>query len=72
MGTFSIWHILIILFVPISFGLYFLPTIIAAMRDHPQKVVIILLNVFLGWSGIAWIICLVWSLITPQQATTRT
>ena len=47
----------------ISLGLYFLPTIIAAVRHCQQMVAIILLNIFTGWTGIGWIIALVWSLV---------
>jgi hypothetical protein len=42
--------------------LYFLPTVIARRRRHKNAVAIEALNWFLGWSGIAWIIALIWSL----------
>jgi hypothetical protein len=44
------------------FLLYFLPSIIAAHRDHPNRTTILILNTFLGWTFIGWIIALVWSL----------
>ena len=43
------------------FVLYFLPTIVALMRERHDKLSIFLLNFFLGWSVIGWIICLVWA-----------
>ena len=54
-----------------SFGLvaallYFLPTIIAFIRGHHSRLGILLLNLFLGWSGLGWIIALIWSL-TPVR-----
>ena len=42
--------------------LHFIPTVIAFMRGHQSKWAILVLNVLLGWSGIGWIIALVWSL----------
>jgi hypothetical protein len=46
--------------------LYFLPTLVAASRRHPSVLGIFLLNFFLGWSVIGWIIALVWALSRPQ------
>lgn len=51
----------------IGLGLYFLPTIIAAIRRSKNLVAIVLLNVFLGWTFIAWVIILVWSLVGEQN-----
>jgi hypothetical protein len=50
-----------------SFGLvatllYFLPSIVAFIRGHHSRLGIFLLNFFLGWSGLGWIIALIWSL----------
>src|SRR3990172_8409329 len=44
----------------ISLALYFLPTIIAAVRRSTGLVGIILLNVLLGWTFIGWVIALIW------------
>lgn len=41
--------------------LYFVPSIIAVKRNHCNQVPIILLNLFLGWLFIPWVIALVWS-----------
>ena len=43
--------------------LYFLPTIIASNRGH-HVAGILLLNLFLGWTGIGWIVMLLWALIS--------
>ncbi len=48
-------------FFGFGFVLYFLPTIVALMRERHDRLSIFLLNFFLGWSGIGWIICLVWA-----------
>jgi hypothetical protein len=41
--------------------LYFLPIIIAAIRRSKNLVGIVLLNVLGGWTGIGWIIALIWA-----------
>ena len=44
----------------LAFGIMYLPSIIAlAKRNHRTKV--ILFNIFLGWTVVMWIICLVWA-----------
>ena len=40
---------------------YFLPTIIALLRRQPNALAIFLLNFFLGWTFIGWVVALVWS-----------
>lgn len=49
-------------------GLYFLPTIFAAIRRHPSGGGILVLNLFLGWSGFGWLGALVWSLSSTKIA----
>ena len=52
-------------FLPIfGFGLvfYFLPAIIAFARSKRDAVPILVLNFFLGWTAIGWVIALVWAL----------
>jgi hypothetical protein len=46
-----------------SFGtlMYFLPSIIALARNKRDTLAIFLLNFFLGWSVIGWIVALVWA-----------
>ncbi len=45
----------------IGIFLYIVPAIIAIIRRHPQTGAIIILNVFLGWSIIGWVVSLVWA-----------
>ena len=42
----------------ILIGLYFLPTIVASARHHHNRGSIFVLNLFLGWTFIGWIIAL--------------
>jgi hypothetical protein len=41
--------------------MYFLPSIIALARSKRDLLAIFLLNLFLGWSVIGWIVTLVWA-----------
>jgi len=50
-----------IIFFILGLALYFLPTILALIRKHPDTLAIFLLNFFLGWSFIGWVVALVWS-----------
>jgi hypothetical protein len=63
------------LFLPIfgfGFVLYFLPSIIALARSKRDIVAILLLNFFLGWSVVGWVIALVWAVKTdPPLAPAR-
>lgn len=49
-------------FLGMSIIMYFLPTIIALVRSKRDTVAILVLNFFLGWTLIGWIIALVWAL----------
>lgn len=54
----------------VIFCLYFMPTIIANSRKHPNETSILLLNLFLGWTLVGWVIALVWSAsAVPARAT---
>lgn len=45
----------------IPFLMYFLPSLIALVRGKRDTLAIFLLNLFLGWSVIGWIVALVWA-----------
>lgn len=45
-----------------GFMLYVIPMFIALKRKHPQRFPIGCLNIFLGWTFIGWVVCLVWAL----------
>ena len=42
--------------------LYFLPTFIAGARSKRNVGAICVLNIFLGWTFIGWLIALIWAL----------
>jgi uncharacterized membrane protein YccC len=47
---------------------YITPTIIALCRNHPQAEALTAVNVLLGWTVIAWALCLAWALWQPQSS----
>ncbi|MGG7035714.1 MAG: superinfection immunity protein [Flavobacterium sp.] len=65
MGSFGATEILIII-IPLLL-LYFLPAIIAVSRKKSNRLAIILLNVFLGWTFIGWVAALIWSFTADSQ-----
>ncbi|HEY1658010.1 MAG TPA: superinfection immunity protein [Candidatus Sulfotelmatobacter sp.] len=61
-------------FLPIfgfAFVMYFLPTIIAFARSKRDTMAILVLNFFLGWTMIGWIVALVWALKTDIPMVAR-
>ena len=54
----SIGHLLLVLF---GFAVYFAPWLTASSRKHRNRAAIAVLNFFLGWTGIGWIVALVWA-----------
>ena len=67
-------HLLGVFFFPFfgfGFVMYFLPTVIALLREKRDKLSIFLLNFFLGWSVIGWVIALLWALKTDQVVYVR-
>ena len=51
-----------------SLAVYFLPSLIALTREHHNKVAIIVTNLLLGWTGVVWLVALIWS-FTNQKET---
>ncbi len=60
MQNFTILELLLIVLI---FAFYFLPTLIAFLRQHKNKLAIFLLNLLLGWTILGWVVSLVWSVI---------
>lgn len=62
------------LFLPIfgfGFVMYFLPSIVALARSKRDITGIVVLNFFLGWTMIGWVIALVWALKTDVPMVVR-
>ena len=60
MQNFTILELLLVVLI---FAFYFLPTLIAFLRQHKNKLAIFLLNLLLGWTVLGWVVSLVWSVI---------
>ena len=50
--------------------LYFLPSIVAVCRRKRSDLAIGVLNLFLGWTLIGWVVALVWACTKDVQAAT--
>ena len=53
--------ILELLLIASIFIFYFLPALIAFLRQHKNKLAIFLLNLLLGWTILGWVGSLIWS-----------
>lgn len=60
MQNFTILELLLVVLI---FAIYFLPTLIAFLRQHKNKLAIFLLNLLLGWTVLGWVVSLVWSVM---------
>ncbi len=49
-------------------AIYFLPSIIAGCKGKKNAGAIFILNLFLGWTFIGWVISLVWAAIYEQKS----
>ena len=59
-GALTLFGILII---------YCLPSIVAGLRRHHNRVAIGACNLLLGWTILGWIGALVWALTRPPRST---
>ena len=60
-GIIAITGIVIALVLSVCF--YFLPSIIAYKKNHANKLIILVINLLLGWTLLGWGACLVWALV---------
>jgi hypothetical protein len=51
--------------------LYFVPTLVASSRRHPNEEAIGVVNLLLGWTIIGWIACLIWAMRTSSERNRR-
>lgn len=60
-----------LIFSLILFFIYFLPTIVAFLRHHTNVLAIFVLNLFLGWTLIGWVISLIWAVYNRDFTATK-
>ena len=65
----TIFIILSLLFSGLYGYLYFLPYLIANKKNHLQTRAIYILNIFAGWTILAWVIALIWANTEPKSQT---
>jgi hypothetical protein len=71
MITDNIYTIIFLFIIVASFGLYFLPAIVAMCRRHRNTAAILILDLLLGWSFIGWVVALVWAFtndVKPKES----
>ena len=47
-----------IVLMVISFIAYWIPTIVALIRDVPNKASVVIINLFVGWTLVGWVVAL--------------
>jgi len=60
MQNLSLFEIMLVVLI---FALYFLPFLIASLRQRKNILAIFLLNLTLGWTFLGWIAALIWSVM---------
>lgn len=55
----------------IGTAVYFFPVFVAWGRDHPSRSGIGILNLFLGWTFVGWVVALVWAVSGPKVDPNR-
>ena len=58
-------------FIGFGFVMYFLPSILAFAKSKRDTAAILLLNIFLGWTVIGWVVALVWAAKTDVPVVAR-
>jgi Superinfection immunity protein len=58
-------------FFGLGFLFYFLPAIIGIARSKRDLLSIFLLNLFLGWTLIGWVVALVWAVKVDAPVVAR-
>jgi len=69
--VFSLIHFFPFFGFGIPFVMYFLPSIVALARSKRDLLAIFLLNLFLGWSVIGWVVALVWAVKNDVPVAAR-
>ncbi|MBZ9964999.1 superinfection immunity protein [Mesorhizobium sp. BR1-1-2] len=59
-----------LLLLVIALAIFLMPALVAFLRRHPNRWIILLFNVFLGATGIVWFGCLIWAFRAIHIAAT--
>lgn len=55
-------------FVSLLVLMYFIPAIIAFVRQHHNQFPIFLTNLLFGWTIVIWFVCLIWATTASKTA----
>ncbi|MBQ3021977.1 MAG: superinfection immunity protein [Clostridia bacterium] len=58
-------------FLALGIFVYFIPSFIANKKQHTQKTGILLLNIFLGWTFIGWVVALIWANLKDMNVSEK-
>ncbi|PKY10907.1 hypothetical protein B1757_07250 [Acidithiobacillus marinus] len=62
------FHIVVwLLMAVLGLLVYFVPSMIAAARHHEHFFWVLMLNIVLGWSGIVWVVLVVWAILGERR-----
>src|SRR5262249_49345957 len=53
--------------IPLFLGAYFMPSLIAFLRQHHNTDVICTVNILLGWTALGWVAALIWSFTAVKE-----
>lgn len=56
-----------VIFFIFSLLIYFLPSMIAEAKKKKNRAAISVLNFFLGWTMIGWVIALIWAVMEDDK-----
>jgi hypothetical protein len=59
-----------ILFAIVGFLFYFLPTFVGFFRKHPNMTPILIVNIFLGWTLVGYVVALAWAFTAQEEPKT--
>ena len=62
------WQLIVLIF---SITGFFTPSIVAFVRYHNRKWLVLVLNDLTGWTGIGWVAALAWAFIGKSIAFER-
>ena len=62
--------IVALILIVMGLCIYFLPSIWAEKHHHKNAEAIVILNLFLGWTFIGWVIALVWAAMSDSTKKT--
>lgn len=51
----------------VGLPVYFLPTLVGALREHRNLAAVFVLNLLLGWTFLFWALALVWAFTSTKE-----